>query len=219
MIDLGKYSRKDILEKYKMTRFDSLQKKLKRRGYEFVVDGRGENATLTITKTPPRFREFCIEELHYDARTDFKRLKRFLYELVFNDEFRRLPFVTMKEYLIGNMEVTNVTVSKWIKHLYDENIVADGDWVYYRMPMRGDPTKNYKEISQEEYNEAWKAYFDVLYDEDGNKNGQHHLARMAMYERIGGYAYKKTDIIFNGFATERIDRLEEILRKEIDLDV
>ena len=52
-----------------------------------------------------RVKEYKVTRETYDARTDFKRLKRFLYELVFNDEFRRLPFVTMKEYLIGNFPV------------------------------------------------------------------------------------------------------------------
>ena len=39
-----------------------------------------------------------------------------------------------------------------------------------------------------------------------------------MYEYIGGFPYKKADIIFNAFESKRIDTLKEILQEEIDLD-
>ena len=111
MLDLREYSRQELIDLYHTERLDSIKGKIQRQGYKFTTSGRGKTFTLTVTERPLRFRNFCIEQLHFAPQTDFKRLKKFLYQFMFNEEFRRLPFVTMKEYMIGTMEVTQQTIS------------------------------------------------------------------------------------------------------------
>lgn len=214
MLDLREYTRQELIELFHTERLDSIKAKLKRQGYKYTTSGRGKTFSLTITELPLRFRNFCIEQLHFAPQTDFVRLKKFLYQFMFDEEFRKLPFVTMKETMIGTMEITNQTISRWIKRLYDENIVADGEMIYYSINK---VTGLYRRITEEEHKEAWKRYWEVRNDENGEPTGQYHLATLEMYDCIGGFPYKKADIIFNAFETERIDTLKEILKQEIDI--
>ena len=131
MLETRCYTRNELIELFKTERLDSIKGKLNRQGYKYTTDGRGKTFTLTITELPYRFRNFCIEELHFAPQTDFKRLKKFLHQFVFDEEFRRLPFVTMQECMIGTMEITNQTISKWVKHFHQENIIHEGDYLYY----------------------------------------------------------------------------------------
>ncbi len=215
MLDLKEYSRQELIEMFHTDRLDSIKGKLQRQGYKYTTSGRGKTFTLTITELPLRFRNFCIEELHFAPQTDFNRLKKFLYQFMFDEEFRRLPFVTMKEYMVGTMEITNQTISKWVKHFYDENMIADGEMIYYAIDKVNGACKR---ITKEEYSEAWRRYWEIRNDEDGTPNGQYHLACAERDSYVGGYPYKKADIVFNAIETKRIDTLEEILRQEIDID-
>ena len=215
MLERRTYTRQELIELFKTERLDSIKGKLNRQGYKYTTSGRGKTFTLTITEQPLRFRNFCIEELHFAPQTDFKRLKKFLYRFMFDDDFRKLPYVTMREYMVGTMEITNQTLSRWVKHLYDENIVADGEMIYYAIDKKNGI---YKRTTKEEHGEAWKRYWEVRNDENGVPNGQYYIACEAMYEYIGGFAYKKADIIFIAFESKRIDTLKEILQEEIDLD-
>lgn len=215
MLERRTYTRQELIELFKTERLDSIKGKLNRQGYKYTTSGRGKTFTLTITEQPLRFRNFCIEELHFAPQTDFKRLKKFLYRFMFDDDFRKLPYVTMREYMVGTMEITNQTLSRWVKRLYDENIVADGEMIYYAIDKKNGI---YKRITKEEHGEAWKRYWEVRNDENGVPNGQYYIACEVMYEFIGGFPYKKADIIFNAFESKRIDTLKEILQEEIDLD-
>lgn len=214
MLDLREYTRQELIDMFHTERLDSIKAKLNRQGYIYTTSGRGKTFTLTITELPLRFRNYCIEQLHFAPQTDFVRLKKFLYQFMFDEEFRKLPFVTMKETMIGTMEITNQTISRWIKHFYDENIVADGEMIYYSINK---VTGIYRRITEEEHKEAWKRYWEVRNDVDGESTGQYHLAIIEMYDCIGGFPYKKPDIIFNAFESERIDTLKEILKQEIDI--
>lgn len=172
MLERRTYTRQELIELFKTERLDSIKGKLNRQGYKYTTSGRGKTFTLTITEQPLRFRNFCIEELHFAPQTDFKRLKKFLYRFMFDDDFRKLPYVTMREYMVGTMEITNQTLSRWVKHLYDENIVADGEMIYYAIDKKNGI---YKRITKEEHGEAWKRYWEVRNDENDVPNGQYMM--------------------------------------------
>ena len=91
MLDLRQYTRQELIDLFKTKRLDSIKDKIKRYGYKYTTDGRGDSFTLTITELPPRFRNFCIDELHFAPQTDFLKLKKFLYRFMFDEDFRHMP--------------------------------------------------------------------------------------------------------------------------------
>lgn len=209
MLDLREYTRQELIELFHTERLDSIKAKLKRQGYSYTTNGRGKTFTLTITEQPLRFRNFCMEQLHFAPQTDFKRLKRFLYQFMFDEEFRQLPNVGMKEAIPHDTYVSEQTISRWITQLYKENIIGYGDYIYYAIVRNNE--EYCREITKEEYTEAWRIYWE--YNEFG-----YTLALNTMCHSIGGYPYKKEKIIFNAFESERIKQLEKILREEINVD-
>ena len=76
MLDLQRYTRQELIDIFKTQRLDSIKDKLKRKGYKFTTDGRGDSFTLTITELPLRFHNFCTDELNFAPQTDFVKLKR-----------------------------------------------------------------------------------------------------------------------------------------------
>lgn len=214
MLDMRTYTRKELIDIFKTDRLDSIKAKIKRRGYTYTTSGRGDTFTMTITGVPPRFREFCIERLGFAPNTDFERLKVFLYCFFFVDDFRQLPFVTMKECMINNVEITRQTISRWVAKLYDCNWVCDGDLIYYCIDTK---EKTYRRIEEAQYNKAWSIYWENRTDDEGYKL-QYFIAYNQMWIYLGGHPYKKNDIIFNGFYTKDIEELKEILEKEIGIN-
>ena len=210
MLDAKTYTRDELNEYFSTKRFDSIKAKLKRQGYEFEVKGRAETATLTITKQPAtKFRLFCIEELGFAPQTDFKRLKKFLFLFMFDDEFRQLPFVGMRDYMIKNFSVSNQTLCKWVTKLYQNGMIQFCDKIYFSVNKNKEIV--YKQISDKEYKSAWKMYWDNK-EELGTE-----LAFMDMCQSIEGYPFRKELIIFNGIEPKN-DKLEKILIEEIDIE-
>lgn len=99
MLDLRQYTRQELIDLFKTQRLDSIKAKLQRNGYKYTTQGRGKEFTLTITELPLRFRNFCIDELHFAPQTDFVKLKNFLYRFMFDEDFRHMPIdINYKEH-------------------------------------------------------------------------------------------------------------------------
>ncbi len=210
MLNKKTYTRQELIHHFKTDRIDSIKSKLTRQGYTYTTSGRGQTFELTISGLPPRFKTFCIEKLNFAPQTDFERLKVFFYHFFLDDDFRKLPFVTMKEYMIGNVEVTYQTISRWIKKLYRLDLIADGEDIYYCIDVIN---KTYRIIKEEEYKNAWRIYWENRIDEDDCPL-QYSIAYNEMCEYLGGHPYKKQDIIFNAIYNDTIDELVEILKEE-----
>lgn len=214
MLDMRTYTRQELIDIFKTDRLDSIKAKIQRRGYIYTTSGRGDTFTMTITGLPPRFKTFCIERLGFAPQTDFERLKVFLYCFFFDDDFRKLPFVTMKRCMIGNTEITYQTISRWVKKLYDNEWVYDGDTIYYCVD---NISKSYRRIDEEQYKKAWSIYWENRVDDEGYSM-QYFVAYNEMCVYLGGHPYKKADIIFNAFHTKDIEELKEILKEEVNVD-
>ena len=78
MFDLRSYSYDEMCKAFKTDRNDCIKKKLTTLGYTFTTSGRGKKIQFKIVAyNKPElydFKQFCIEELGYDVRTDFKKL-------------------------------------------------------------------------------------------------------------------------------------------------
>ncbi len=216
MLDKRLYKRVELTEIFQTERLDSIKGKLDRQGYKYKTDGRGATFTLTITELPPRFRNFCIDELGYAPQTDFKRLKKFLYRFFYDEDFRNLPTAEMRRKLRGELEVTEETISKWIKTLIrNEIIIRDSGNVYYYAHIKdkeafADNDGFYLfEIDEQTYKEAWHAYWE-------GREYSYQEAVACMYEVAGGTPHKLERIVENAFYTDKLNTLKEILREEIN---
>ena len=210
MLDTRTYTREELIEIFKTDRLDSIRAKLKRQGYEFIAEGRGKTATVTITKQPLRFRRFCIDELGYAPQTDFGKLKRFLYKYMFDDEFIQLPYNGMKDIILQDTLISNPTITNYVKKLYTNNMIGTGEHNYYSInKFMG----TYTPITEEQYKEAWKIYW-----EHRHAGADYHIALVEMCQHVNGYPFKNDKIIFNAFEMAKIAELEEILLEEIDKD-
>lgn len=91
MLELRTYTKAELVEIFGTKDRQGLTRKLQRYGIKYRTSGRGENLTFTITETADPFKIFCIDELGYDGRTDFVKLRNFLYCFLNDDEFRAMP--------------------------------------------------------------------------------------------------------------------------------
>ena len=210
MLDIRTYTREELITIFKTNRLDSIKAKLTRQGYEFEASGRGETATVTITKQPLRFRRFCIDELGFAPQTDFKKLKRFLYKYMFDDEFRQLPYNGMKDIILQETIISNPTITNYVRKIYQNNMIGIGEPNYYSINKR---LGTYTPITEKQYKEAWRLYWEAR-----NEGAEYHVALSEMCHHVKGYPFKNDKIILNGFETDKIAELEEILLKENGID-
>lgn len=207
MLNTQTYTRQELIELFKTDRLDSIKSKIKRQGYVYTTSGRGNNFTLTIVSTPPRFRNFCIERLGFAPQTDFVRLKIFLHKFFFDESFRNLPYYAMALLLENEMSITYQTLSHWVSILEKKNIIwrSCTDFNYYSVKPEQFPTP----ITEELYREAWRAYW--LDREDGWEISVFRMKQIT----DGGQPYKLGVILENVFEQETINELKEILQEEI----
>ena len=101
------------------------KRKMERYGITFQVNGRGENAVFTIKEIEDPFKIYCITELDFDGRSDFRKALIFYYYF-FNDvEFRTMPD-EVKEYRMRDQkqDVSRQTIATYISKLDRKNLVA-----------------------------------------------------------------------------------------------
>ena len=206
MLNTKTYTRDELIELFKTDRLDSIKRKLTRQGYVYTTCGRGNTFTLTIIRTPPRFRNFCIERLGFAPQTDFVRLKIFLYRLFFDEEFRKQPFYAMVLLLKNEMDITYQTLSHWLSILEQKGILwrSTVDFNYFSVKPEEFPTP----ITEEQYRDAWRAYW--FNREDGWEISVFRMKQIT----DGGQPYKLGNLEENAFQQELINELMEILEQE-----
>ena len=216
MLDLQTYSRQELIDLFKTQRIDSIKAKLQRKGYKYTTTGRGEAFTLTITELPLRFRNFCIDELHFAPQTDFVKLKKFLYRFMFDEDFRHMPNKGMARLMMDDIKISNQTISKYILKLYQENIIGfSKEGLYYSIDINYKEHDNYcRRITAEEYKKAWEIYWKTK-EENGNDSVS---AYFDMCSYIDGHPHRKAIVMFNAIEKEKIETLKEILQEEINIE-
>lgn len=213
MLDLKTYTRQELIELFKTDRLDSIKAKLKRQGYEFETSGRGAGVTLTITKLPLEFRNFCINELGFAPQTNFKKLKPFLYKFIFDENFRQLPVTAMERELEEEYRVCYQTIERWLGTLMGQDMIvrAKNEYNYFAHGRDYDGSLVTFPIDKQTYCDAWKAYWENR--EYGYNEAMNNLLAIAK-----GTPQKLEKIIENAFGGKKMDKLKEILQKEINID-
>ena len=209
MLDMRTYTREELVELYHTDRIDSIKSKLNRQGYTYSACGRGHTLTLTISGLPPRFKTFCIEQLGFAPQTDFERLKVFLYNFFFDDDYRQLPIVTMARILEKEFYISYQTLSNWIDKLEKANLIhrsmAEFNYFAFGKDECGNPIEI--PITEQLYKKAWNEYWK------GNEYS-YCEALACMNEVIKGTPKKFGVIDLNAFDEQTIEELKSILREE-----
>ena len=210
MLDMRTYTREELVELYHTDRIDSIKSKLNRQGYTYSACGRGQTFTLTISGLPPRFKTFCMEQLGFAPQTDFERLKVFLYNFFFDDDYRQLPIVTMARILEKEFYISYQTLSNWIYKLEKANLIhrsmAEFNYFAFGKDECGNPIEI--PITEQLYKKAWNEYWK------GNEYS-YCEALACMNEVIKGTPKKFGVIDLNAFEESITEELKEILQEEI----
>ena len=209
MLDMRTYTREELVELYHTDRIDSIKSKLNRQGYTYSACGRGQTFALTISGLPPRFKTFCMEQLGFAPQTDFERLKVFLYNFFFDDDYRQLPIVTMARILEKEFYISYQTLSNWIDKLEKANLIhrsmAEFNYYAFGKDECGNPIEI--PITEKLYKKAWNEYWK------GNEYS-YCEALACMNEVIKGTPKKFGVIDLNAFDEQTIEELKSILREE-----
>ena len=169
MLEKRVYTRAELVDLFKTTRLDAIKNRIQRAGYIYTDNGRGTSYTLEILDLPKgaEFRRYCIDILGYDPRTDFDRLKVFLYYFLADDEFMTLQYNEMSQVIEkeAGIRISPATISNY----YDQ-IKARGwadrcpaDYVYY---IYDNDLKQNKYISREEYCAIYREFWKIVREND-----------------------------------------------------
>ena len=212
MLELRTYTKAELVEIFGTKDRQGLTRKLQRYGIKYKPNGRGESMTFTITETADPFKVFCIDELGYDGRTDFVKLRNFLYCFLNDDEFRAMPDEVkanrMKE---AQKPMCRQTIAGYIAKLDAQNLIDhnSGEYIYYFA------YKDKQRIAtRQEYSEAWKQYW-----QDKADGADSMTAISFMRFQYGGVARKQAIPQINGIFLEKLNRLNEAVCKSIENDL
>ena len=209
MLEARKYTKTEMAEILETTDNQGISRKLQRYGIEFEKSGRGEKTIFDIKAVPDKFKMYCISELGYDGRIDFRKLREFLYCYINDDEFRAMPD-EVKEYRMRADEkpISRQTIAKYtfqLKHLDIVNLDS-GRYIYY---FAFKDTQRITE--QKEYVMAWKQYWE---------NRENEMASMdaisIMIATFGGVARKQAIPEFNAIYYNKIEELNRIILESIE---
>lgn len=187
----------------------NIDRKLERYGVKFVSTGSGQSRIYEIKEITNSFKLYCIIEMGMSAGVDFEKFKYFCYYIFCDESFADFPIVEMETIMSEDgVHVSRQTISNWMNRLseigyihFDKNV----DCIYYAITKTPDKKKHYAEISQEIYCKGWSLYWS-----NKEKIGT-DAAYREMYNCVGGHPYKHPRIDKNGFYSEKIEELIDLI--------
>ena len=212
MLELRVYSKAELVEIFGTEDTQGLKRKMQRYGIEFQTAGRGSTLTFNIIKTEDPFKVFCIDELGYDGRTDFRKLRDFLYCFINDDEFRAMPDeVKAHRMAEAGKPMCRQTIANYIAKLDKMNLINrnTGDFIYYFA------YKDTQRIATHaEYVEAWKQYW---MDKGNGADSMEAIWNMRFNH--GGVARKQAIPAINGIYLDTMSQLNDIICKSIEAEL
>ena len=209
MLELRDYSKTELVEIFGTEDTQGLKRKLQRYGIKFQTTGRGRTLTFTITETADPFKVFCIDELGYDGRTDFVKLRNFLYCFLNDDEFRAMPDEVKEQRMKeSGKPMCRQTIAGYIAKLDAQNLIDrnSGEYIYYFA------YKDTQRIAtRQEYSEAWKEYWEA---KAAGANSMEAIGFMRFLH--GGVARKQAIPQINGIFLEKLNRLNAAVCQSIE---
>ena len=215
MLEKRVYTRAELVDLFKTSRLDAIQGRIRRAGYVYTDTGRGANYTLEILDLPKgaEFKRYCIDVLGYDPRTDFEKLKVFLYYFLADDEFMTLQRNEMSWIL---EKQTGIRISPATISNYFDRLAARGwadhcpsDYVYYLYdPNLGEN----RYISREEYCAIYREFWDIV----RANNQDFDLAHTRIKKKYGNKPKKRPREMKTAFFNKEYLELWEIIEKDFE---
>ena len=209
MLELRTYTKAELTEIFGTADSQGLKRKLQRYGIKFQTAGRGQRLTFTIIETADPFKVFCIDELGYDGRTDFIKLRNFLYCYLNDDEFRAMPDeVKAHRMSKKGKPMCRQTIAGYTAKLADQNLIDlnTGEYIYYFV---------YKDTQRiathQEYSAAWAIYWGAV--KEGLPTRE---AIWLMRCEYGGVARKQAIPQINGIFLEKLNKLNDAVCRSIE---
>ncbi len=212
MLELRKYGKPELSAMFGTRNMEGLQRKMERYGIIFEVQGRGESAVFTIKEITDPFKIYCITELGFDGRTDFKKVRNFFFYFFNDEEFMAMPD-EVKEYRMRKQgqDVSRQTIANYIAKLDRKNLIDrnTNNYIYYF-------AYGHEQIfaDRAEYLQAWHEYWNDI------RNGVYsYKAIDRMRAKYGGVAKKRPIPEINGIYTAEIEYLNTLVQQSIEREI
>ena len=212
MLEKRVYTRAELVDLFKTSRLDAIKNRIKRAGYIYSETGRGSSYTLEILDLPKgeEFKRYCIDVLGYDPRTDFGKLKVFLYHFLADDEFMTLQNNEMSRIIEANtgIRISPATISNyydplkargWADHFPSDYVCYIYDHTYGEN----------RYISREEYCAIYREFYEIV----RKNNGDFEKAEAWIKEKYGNKPKKRPREIKNAFFNKEYSELWELIEK------
>lgn len=212
MLEKRVYTRAELVDLFKTTRLDAIKNRIQRAGYIYADTGRGANYTLEILDLPKgeEFKRYCIDVLGYDPRTDFDKLKAFLYHFLADDEFMTLQHNEMSRIIEADtgIRISPATISNYFDQLKARGWAdhCPSDYVCYIYdPNLGEN----RYISREEYCAIYREFYGIV----RKNNGNFEIAETRIKEKYGNKPKKRPREIKTAFFNKEYSELWELIEK------
>lgn len=213
MLEPKTYSIKELSAIIGTTGKQATDRKLRSYRISYTNTGHGDSLTYTITDIPDRFKVFCVFDLGFNPRTDFRKLRDFLFYLLGDDDFQWRPMELMEEYLRkAGKGVSRQTISHYIERLETLNLFSGGDFVYYRV-YKYFGVQKHEIVTREEYSAAWRLYW-----EKRNQGYDSRAAYSCMYSAFEGVPRKQRRLEGNAFYIDTYNLLSELIAESYLLE-
>ena len=213
MLEKREYTRQELIDLFKTERLDAIQKRIRRAGYLFTDTGRGSSYTLEITELPKadQFKQYCIEELGFDPRTDFTKLKTFLFFFLENEEFMTLQYNEMEQVIKAHGgSVSATTISSYFKQLSAIGWSVQEPFEYDYFLYESSSGKN-RYITREEYCSINKEFWQLI-KTDGLSWSE---ANNKIKEKYGNKPRKRSRAVKTGFHARQYDELWDLIETDL----
>lgn len=194
---------------------EGAKRKLNRYDIVCFVNGRGENASFNITAINDPFKVYCVFEMGFDVRSDFKKLRNYLFFLLGEDEYCWLPDEPMEAYMRSKgYQISRQTIAKYRERLESLGYIHSGDFIYYRVFRDEYDRQHYQQVEKEEYCWAWHLYWD--------KRGEGWDSERAfayMYSAFAGVPRKQAIAEHNQLFINELNYLLDLVSKSIEKEV
>lgn len=213
MLEKRKYTRQELIDLFKTSRLDAIKNKIRRAGYLFTDSGRGESYTLEITELPEadQFKQYCIEVLGFDPRSDFQKLKTFLFFFLENEEFMTLQYNEMEQIIKDHKgSVSAATISKYFKQLSAIEWAVQEPFEYVYFIHDGSSGKP-RYITREEYCSINKEFWQLI-KKDGLSWSEAHSR---IKEKYGNKPRKRPRAVKTAFSARQYEELWDLIDTEL----
>ena len=213
MLEKREYTRQELIDLFKTERLDAIQKRIRRAGYLFTDTGRGSSYTLEITELPKadQFKQYCIEELGFDPRTDFTKLKTFLFFFLENEEFMTLQYNEMEQVIKAHGgSVSAATISSYFKQLSSIGWSVQEPFEYVYFLYDSSSGKN-RYITREEYCSINKEFWQLI-KTDGLSWSEAHSK---IKEKYGNKPRKRPRAVKIAFAARQYEELWDLIDTDL----